>query len=119
MNNGNSNKFAPDELFSSSFELYPEEMVQGKVAMQGGDIYNEIFPQIRISVSYASGTTKKAHTYLRTVTYQSAYTEKIIADVHWDTKNIDSSLGSIARAVVRTANYLDGEQVTAIDELIF
>lgn len=116
-NNGGFDEFIPDALFSSSFELYPEEIVQGKVALQGGDISHAIFPQIQISVSYTCGTAKKKHSYSRTVTYQSAYTEKIIADVHLDTKNIDSSLGSIARASVRTANYLDGRQVAVFDEL--
>lgn len=116
-NNGGFDEFIPDALFSSSFELYPEEIVQGKVAMQGGDIAHAIFPQIQIGVSYTCGTAKKIHTYSRTVTYQSAYTEKIIADVHLDTKNIESSLGSIARAAVRTANYLDGRQVAVFDEL--
>lgn len=116
-NNGNFGELMPDELFNSEFELYPEESVQGKVALQGGNMTHEIFPQIKISVTYNNGVNKKLCSYSRTVTYQSAYAEKIIADVNMDTRSIETSLGSIARANVRTANYLDGSQVAAFDEL--
>ena len=92
-------------------------MVQGKVALQGGDIAHAIFPQISISVTYNSPTKKRVCHYSRNVTYQSAYAEKIIADVHMDTRSIEDSLNKSMRASVRMANYLDGRQVTPFDEL--
>ncbi len=116
-NNGCNNELWPDGLFNSEFELYPDESVQGKVALQGKSIEQETFPQITVNVTYNNGTSKKLCTYSRTVTYQSSYAEKIVADVNMDTRSIESSLGSIARANVRTANYLDGRQVAAFDEL--
>ncbi len=93
-NNGGFDEFIPDALFNSDFELYPEEVVQGKIALQGGDIVHAIFPKIDISITYNSPTKKKICQYLRTVTYQSAYAEKIIADVHMDTSKIEDSLDS-------------------------
>lgn len=116
-NNGGFNEFIPDALFSTDFELYPDESVQGKVAMQGADITHQIFPKVYLNVSYQNNITKSAISYSRTVTYQSAYTKKIVADVNMDTRCVESSLGSIARASVRTANYFDGRQVAAFDEL--
>ena len=115
-NNGDRDKLIPDKLFNNDFELYPEESVQGRVALQGRNIEQEIFPQIEINVTYDNGMSKKLCSYLRTVTYQSAYNEKVIADVNLNTRSIESSLGSIARANIRTANYLDGMQVSSFDE---
>ncbi len=116
-NNGGFDEFVPDALFNSDFELYPEEVVQGKVALQGGNITHTAFPKIDISVTYKNPTEKKAHQYSRTVTYQSAYAEKFIADVHMDTSKIEDSLDKIMRGAVRTANYLDGRQVAPDDKL--
>lgn len=116
VNNGGFDEFIPDALFSNEFELYPEEIVQGKVAMQGGDIAHQVFPQISITISYNSNG-KKLHSYSRTVTYQSAYSEKIVTDVCMDTSSIEDSLDSAMRAIVRMANYLDGRQVAPFDKL--
>lgn len=116
-NNGDFSDLEPDGLFKGEFDLYPDECVQGKVAVHGGSMLHDTFPQITIHVIYNNGKSKKLCSYSRTVTYQSSYAKKIAADVHLDTKNIESALGSIARANVRTANYLDGRQVTAFDEL--
>ena len=115
-NNGDFNELEPDGLFDSEFELYSEESVQGRVALHGKSMVHDTFPQIEINVTYDNGISKKRCSYLRTVTYQSAYAEKIAADVNMDIHSIESSLGSIARANVRTANYLDGRQVGAFDE---
>ena len=68
-------------------------------------------------MSYRVDGAKKITTYKRTVTYLSAYTEKISADINLDTRQMEDSLKSIARASVRTANYLDGRQVASFDEL--
>lgn len=116
-NNGCFNEFIPDALFGGDFELYPAEMVQGKVALQGGDIAHAIFPQISISVTYNSPTKKKICHYSRNVTYQNAYAEKFFTDVHMDTRSIEDSLNKSMRAAVRMANYLDGRQVAPFDEL--
>ena len=116
-NNGNSNNLYLDDLFKGTFELYPEEVVQGKVAICGRNIAQSVFPQVKVSVSYRVDGAKKSTAYKRTVTYLSAYTEKISADINLDTRQMEDSLKSIARASVRTANYLDGRQVAPFDEL--
>lgn len=116
-NNGSSNNLYPDDLFKGTFELYPEEVVQGEVATCGRTIVQSVFPQVEISVSYRVDGAKKITAYKRTVTYLSAYTEKISADINLDTRQMEDSLKSIARASVRTANYLDGRQVAPFDEL--
>lgn len=116
-NNGNADQLFPDDLFTTEFELYPEEVVQGRVAIYGRNIEQSVFPQVKVSVSYRTDGVKKATTYNRTVTYLAAYTEKIAADVKINTEQMESSLKSIARASVRTANYLDGRQIEPFDEV--
>jgi len=116
-NNGSTDRLCLDDLFKGEFELYPEEVVQGEVAMCGRSLAQSVFPQVEVSVSYRVDGAKKATAYNRTVTYLSAYTEKISADVNLDTRQMEDSLKSMARASVRTANYLDGRQVASFDEL--
>lgn len=116
-NNGYADKLDLDLLFSSSFELYPEETVQGTVALYGRDISHTSFPSVEIDVSYKSDVDNRKYEYTRTVTFLSAYTEKISADINFDTGKIEDSLKCISRAAVRTANYLDGHQVYSIDEM--
>lgn len=116
-NNGTSGKLSLDDLFNSDFELYPEEIVQGQVAFCGRSLCCSVFPVVDIDVSYTVDDTKKKYNYNRSVTYQSAYTEKIMADVNFDTRQMEDALSGIARSSVRVANYLDGRQVAAFDEL--
>ena len=49
-NNGSSDKLFLDDLFNGEFELYPEETVQGEVAICGRNIAETVFPQVEISV---------------------------------------------------------------------
>ena len=116
-NNGYADKLDLDLLFSSSFELYPEETVQGKVSVYGRDISHTSFPSVEIDVSYKCDVDNRKYQYARTVTFLSAYTEKVSADVNFDTGKIEDSLRCISRAAVRTANYLDGHQIGSFDEL--
>lgn len=117
-NNGdNDNEINQDGLFATNFELYPEELVQTKVAFCYDTVCSQAFPQLKLLVSYKQLGVKKTVKYTRTITYAPAYNSKILADVNLDTRNIESSLRHISRASVRTANYLDGHQVTEFDEL--
>ncbi|MBR4628698.1 MAG: hypothetical protein IKO47_13590 [Ruminococcus sp.] len=116
-NNGASNQLNLGRLFKQSFELYPEEIVQDRVALFGASIADDAFPQIVLKAEYSVGKRKKTIKLQRTITFVSAYAEKIAADVNMNMSNIESSARSIARAVVRTANYLDGNQVYYSDEL--
>lgn len=116
-NNGGFDELILDDLFNSSFELYPEEIVQGKVALQGGDISHTVFPCIEMTVSYEVGAGVPKVEYSRTVTYISAYDKKISADINFDTHNIESDLNGILRSAARIANYLDGRQLAPFDTL--
>ena len=91
-----------------SFELYPEEIVQSKVGPCFRTVAFSAFPQLLLSVEYSIDGTGKKVNYNRTVTYATTYDN--------DNKNIESSLKTISRAAVRTANYLDGWQVADFDE---
>ena len=105
------------KLFDSPFELYPEESVQDVVALSGSNIAYTAFPKVTIDVSYSIGNSKRKIAYSRTITYHTAYSSKISADVNIDTDKIVQHLGCISRAVLRTANYLDGRQVAPFDKI--
>lgn len=115
-NNGQCD-LLPDPLFNNSFELYPHETVQGKVAINGQSVVTETFPKLFVHISYIRSDINKKREYDRTVIFYNGYSQKIIADVNMDNRQIASDVDCIARAVVRVANYLDGHQITKFDEL--
>ena len=117
-NNGNNSELILDGLFSTVFELFPKESVQGEIAFSGVDLTHNIFPQIKIHVSYnmRSGIGG-VNEYERTVIYNAGYDKKIVADVSYDNHNIESDVDKIARAAVRVANYFDGHQLIKSDNI--
>ena len=117
-NNGdNDEQPSEDGLFAMQFELYPDEVVQTEVCSTNDTILTKAFPQLKLNVSYQDDGVKKKVVYQRTVTFAPAYDNKIVADVNLDLRKMESSISSISRAAVRTANYLAGRQVAAFDEL--
>lgn len=116
-NNGTADELILDDLFVSEFELYPEEVVQGRVAIYGKNMVQSVFPQIEVFISYRTDGSKKKTVFSRTVTYFGGYTEKVAADVNLNTRQMEDALKGTARASTRIANYLDGRQVGAFDEL--
>lgn len=117
-NNGdNDEQPSEDGLFAIQFELYPDEVVQTEVCSTYNTILTKAFPQLELNVSYQAEGIKKQVVYQRTVTFAPAYDNKIVADVNLDLRNMENSISSISRATVRAANYLDGCQVAAFDEL--
>ena len=87
------------------------------MAISGENITTGILnPKITVDVSYLIYGTKTKVQYTRTVTFSKVYDTKIFADVNMDLKDVESSLKATARAAVRTANYLDGNQVSVFDE---
>ena len=115
-NNG-SDEMHLGGMFKANFELYPEETVQSEIAILGSNIAFSAFPKVTIDVSYTEGNQKKTISYTRTVSYHPAYDKKVSAEVKMDTDRIESSLGCISRAAVRTANYLDGHQIAPFDDI--
>ena len=116
-NNGNQSELFLDKLFCNTFELYPKESLQGRIATTGSNIGTEIFPQISVKISYIRSDIHRRNEYSRTVTYSTNYDSKIVADVNFDNRRQESDIDKIARGVVRIANYLDGHQVAKFDEL--
>lgn len=107
-----------DTLLSQPFELYPNETIQAMVAISGENmVTGALYPKITVDVSYYIYGGKKEVQYTRTVTFSKIYDTKVFADVNIDLRDVESSLKATARAAVRTANYLDGVQVTVSDEL--
>ena len=114
-NNGERNELWLDGLFKTVFELYPKEKVKGRIALSGANIATEIFPQIKLNVSYIRPDLNRKKEYERTVVYNGK--SSCITNTNTESKSIASDLDKIARANVRIANYLDGHQVAKFDEL--
>lgn len=113
-NNGDQNELHLDSLFDMKFELYPEETIQGEVAMFGASLANHTFPQIDISVEYkVPGKCKKVE-YTRSVTYIGCSPDNRMARA---VESVNSQVESVSRSVVRIANYLDGIRLYAFDNL--
>lgn len=100
-----------------SFELYPDETVQGMIAFDGSNICTNIFPQIDVTVSYLRPDIQRKREIKRTVTFNNGYEQKISADINIDNHKTEENLGSVARACVRIANYLDGHNLASFDNL--
>ena len=113
-NNGDQNKLQLDSLFDMQFELYPEETIQGEVAMYGASVANRAFPQIDISVEYkAPGKCKKV-SYARSVTYIGCGPDNRVARA---IESVSAQVESLSRSVARIACYLDGVRLYAFDNL--
>ena len=116
-NNGNRNELKLDKLFGSDFDLYPTEVTQGMVAIWGENIAEHVFPSIDIYVEYVDKITQKETVLTRTIIFNPSFRETVYATVNMDLNKISSSIDTIAKANLRTANYLDGYQLSSIDEL--
>ena len=118
-NNGDNAGLMLDDLFSSTFDLFPKETVQGRITLLGLDVATQIFPLITVDISYVWLKDSRMENYKRRVIYDNGYAPKTFVD---DENNFElgrsaSDIDSIARAIVRIANYLDGCQVAKFDEL--
>lgn len=116
-NNGTKNELYLDKVFNDKFELYADEATQGRITIWGENLVEHTFPKVTIDVKYKEHITQKEVSYTRTVIFSPAYVEKIFADVNMDLNDINSSMQSLAKSNLRTANYLDGCQIAPFDEL--
>jgi hypothetical protein len=115
-NNGDSELL--ETQLDQQFELFPTEKVQRRVAIWGANLETgPIFPTIALNVSYVITDTNEYIKYSRTITFSKYFDTRIYADVNIDKRDLEESLKAATRAIIRVANYLDGHQVTAIDEL--
>lgn len=115
-NNGTHNSNKETLLYGQPFDLYPNEEVQDYVCFYGESMIDNAFPIIYIYVKYKTSDNKEIN-YSRSVTYCKAYNKKVYADVNVDLSGISSSLKSISRSAVRTANYLNGQNLASFDEI--
>ena len=113
-NNGDRNELHLDSLFDMQFELFPEETIQGEVAMFGTSQVNHAFPQIDISVEYKIPGKCKKVAYTRSVTYIGCSPDNRVARA---VESVNAQLESVSKSVVRIANYLDGIRLYAFDNL--
>lgn len=116
-NNGNREELMLDTIFNEKFELYEGETTQGSIALWGENIMEHTFPKLFIDVKYKKHITQKYESFSRKVFFCPSYGEKVYANVNLDLRDISQSISSIARANLRTANYLDGCQIAPYDEL--
>ena len=116
-NNGDRNELNLDTLFEKKFELYPDESTQGRIAFWGETICSSAFPKIDITIRYRKGITGKQVYMERTVIFSPSYDNKIYGDFNIDLRELNKNMNVMAKANLRTANYLDGCQVAPFDEL--
>lgn len=116
-NNGDRNELYLDDLFGKKIELYPNESTQGRISFWGKTICSSAFPKISIDIRYEKGITGEQVHMERTVIFSPSYDEKIYGDFNIDLRELNKNMGVMAKANLRTANYLDGCQVAPFDEL--
>lgn len=116
-NNGDRNELNLDALFDKEFELYPGESTQGRIAFWGETVCSSAFPKIDINVQYKKDVTGKLVNMERTVIFSPSYDNKIYGDFNIDLRELNKNMNVMAKANLRTANYLDGCQVAPFDEL--
>lgn len=116
-NNGSREELILDELFENKFELFSGETTQGKIAVWGENMIEHTFPKVSIDVKYIKHITKKYETFSRTVIFNPAFAEKVYVEVNMDLREVNKNMATIAKANLRTANYLDGFQVAPFDDL--
>ena len=116
-NNGDSNNKNIDELFKVSFELYPNETVQGMIGYYGQNVANNVFPFIKAKIEYNNSNKKKKIFYTRIISFTTAHESKIYAEVDLDTYGIVDNLNSIAHSNNRVANYIEGRTLFVMDRL--
>lgn len=109
-NNGDK-KLSLDGLFKSEFMLYPNEEVQGIVAIFGGNIETHVFPVVEIKVSFLNGSNNKTTEYIRTITFKRNMNEENLF------AKIEESIESISYSNNRLANYIEGRTLFRFDKL--
>lgn len=116
INNGEINELSLDKVYDTDFDLYPTERTQGRVAICGENIIEHVFPRVSIYVEYKDKATNREHVYNRTIIYNPSLGETVRAKVDMNLKDIQHDIHTMAKANLRTANYLDGYQVLEYDD---
>ncbi|MDE6149001.1 MAG: hypothetical protein K2F81_02765 [Ruminococcus sp.] len=91
--------------------LYPNEEIQGIVAVSGENINTNIFPQIDITFSFTKGNDNKKTTYSRTITFKRTLKEKN------QLSKIEEYIEAISYSNNRLANYIEGRTLYVYDKI--
>lgn len=116
-NNGDEKLVEINQL-SNPFDLFPEESVQGLVALYGMNTIVSpigVFPILEIEIEYFIVGTKDRKSYKRNVTY---FQKEKSSDLYL--RNLDrlnQNIKKLNRAVLRIANYFDGYAIMEFDEI--
>lgn len=117
INNNNGRELLLDDLFKNTFELYPDEQVQGIIAIYGENISNHVFPNIDVDISYKKDHIFRKVHYSRKIYFSAAIDKKIVVNMDSNLKNIENNINKLHKATLRLANYFDGCEVAPFDEL--
>lgn len=117
INNNNGRELLLDDLFKNTFELYPDEKVQGIIAIYGENISNHVFPNIDADITYKKDHIFRRVHYKRKVFFTASVDSKIIVNTNYDLQEIEDNIRKLHKATLRLANYFDGCEVAPFDEL--
>lgn len=110
-NNGNG-KLCISKMFNSEIELYPNEMIEGAIAISGRSISDVIVPVLTLNVSYKKGNDKRKEKYIRKISFVDSFVEN-----DYDTNSIAKATNSMMYSVNRIANYIEGKWLATFDEI--
>lgn len=117
INNNNGRELLLDDLFKNTFELYPDEKVQGIIAIYGENISNHVFPNIDADITYKKDHIFRRVHYKRKIFFTASANSKIIVNTNYDLQEIEDNISKLHKATLRLANYFDGCEVAPFDEL--
>lgn len=84
INNNNGRELLLDDLFKNTFELYPDEKVQGIIAIYGENISNHVFPNIDADITYKKDHIFRRVHYKRKIFFTASADSKIIVNTNYD-----------------------------------
>jgi len=117
MHNNGSNQIIVDPIYKIPFELGAEEVAQGIVGNYEESLAEHVFPYIDIEVKYKNQGTLFYKKYKRKIFFISNTEDIITVKTRLNLENIEHSLNNIHKDNIRLANYFDGCEIAAFDEL--
>lgn len=110
-NNGNG-KLSVSKIFDSGIELYPNETIEGAIAISGYSISDVIFPVLVLIVSYKKGNDKRKKKYTRKISFAESFAEN-----DYNMNSIAKATNSMMYSANRIANYVEGKWLATFDEI--
>jgi hypothetical protein len=114
MDSGDRNSFDISPVFEKELQLFPEEMIQGPIALYGGNMCGLPAPSIYVKITYIYAKKKKAR-YERQVSFTQNV--EMGKDIENSLLDISKRLNEISYSNNRMANYFEGRCLFKFDEL--